>query len=668
MKSNAAERSRALLVIGLLVGSALGPADAGRFASAAEHDEGSRVTTVEKLDVHSRWQLKSLAIEGVGFIRARLLAAQLETKPRAFIAVWRDYPAFGPATLMRDLDRLRRLLEADGYYTARIQDEVRVLREPTPPPGTVADQASELEPGPDDSSGGSEETTAPGGPGGTPGLVAVTIRIDRGDPVKVCSLDIDLGDAPIPAEDDAKMHKKISIAVGDVFTESAYQATADLFLRHFKEHGYAEVQVKRSAQVDVPQRCVAVNYTVEPGRTGVFDDTRIDGLVHIDPEIVRKELTYSPGEPYDARKVTDSQNNLLALHLFSIARLTEQPMTSDRQVPMVASVREGPQHEIRLGAGYSTEEGVRGLAAWRAYNFLGGARQLGFSGKVSEIERRATADFIQPHWPGDRGRSSLTYTLEQDDESTYLLNASRVVPRIDYRFNRELSGFGFFRAEYDTLSGVSDQTKAELKEFDSSGFTVSVGLGGRWTHVDDPINPSQGIDLSSSVENAGGPLDADFTYVRLIEEVYLYRELPSDWVFANRLRLGFATPYGGTKEIPLWDRFYSGGTNSVRGYGRRRVGPISGSDDPVGGRSLFEGSVEMRHPIWGPIGGALFVDVGDVELQSWRIDPDNAQVGVGFGVRAITPIGPVRLDLGFGLDRPDHDSLVQVHFSIGPNF
>ncbi|HYC22890.1 MAG TPA: BamA/TamA family outer membrane protein [Candidatus Bathyarchaeia archaeon] len=604
-------------------------------------------TTADHLDVRAAWRLQSLKIEGGGFIRDRLIASQLETRQRSIFAFWRPYPEVDPAALMRDLDRIRRSLEADGYYAAQVTNEVVVLQEPVPAP----------------------DAGAAGGEGkGTPGLIAVTIRIEKGTPVEVCSLDIALGDTPIPKADEAAVRKRIPIAVGHVFTESDYATAANLLLTYFKEHGYAGAEVKREARVDVPGHCAAVAYTAVPGSPATFGETTISGLERIDPEIVRRELTYSPGQAYDSRDVAESQRRLQNLHLFSIARLNEQPMTQDGEVPMAANLREGPQHEVRAGIGYSSEEQVRGLLAWRDYNFLGGARQLGFSAKASVIERRINADFVQPHWPSDRGRTSLTYSLEQDDESTYLLTSSRVVPRVDYRLSRELSAFGFLRAEYDSLSGVSEQTKAVLAEYVSSGFTVSAGLGGEWRHVDNPIDPRQGVEFRTSAENAGSILDADFTYVRLIEDLSLYQSLPQDWVLATHYRLGFATPYGGTKEIPLWDRFYSGGTNSVRGYGRRRVGPISGSDDPVGGRSLFEGSAEMRHPLYGPIGGALFVDVGDVELQSWHIDPSDAQVGVGFGLRAETPIGPVRLDLGFGLDRPDHDSLVQVHFSIGPNF
>jgi outer membrane translocation and assembly module TamA len=143
-----------------------------------------------------------------------------------------------------------------------------------------------------------------------------------------------------------------------------------------------------------------------------------------------------------------------------------------------------------------------------------------------------------------------------------------------------------------------------------------------------------------------------------------------DLVLASRLSAGTIVPYGGTRQIQFWDRFYAGGTgiNPVRGYARRRVGPLSGSNDPIGGRSVVVGTMELRYPLFGPLQGVAFVDAGDVELSAWQLQPQNIQTGVGFGVRANSPVGPVELDLGFGLNHRGGDSLLQVAFTIGPNF
>jgi outer membrane translocation and assembly module TamA len=135
-----------------------------------------------------------------------------------------------------------------------------------------------------------------------------------------------------------------------------------------------------------------------------------------------------------------------------------------------------------------------------------------------------------------------------------------------------------------------------------------------------------------------------------------------------RLKLGFADPFDGSTEVPLFERFFAGGANSVRGYGRHRLGPLSSADDPVGGRSLIEGSLELRHPLFANLGGALFLDFGQVSLDSFDVPIDDLRYALGFGVSYTTPIGPLRLDLGFPLRPPHGDQPWQVHFSIGQFF
>ena len=106
----------------------------------------------------------------------------------------------------------------------------------------------------------------------------------------------------------------------------------------------------------------------------------------------------------------------------------------------------------------------------------------------------------------------------------------------------------------------------------------------------------------------------------------------------------------------------------MRGYGRRRLGPLSDSDDPLGGLSLLEGSVELRRPIWRDLAGAVFVDFGQVALRPFDVRIANLNFSAGFGLSYKTPVGPVRLDVGFPFQKPPNDRPWQIHFSIGAFF
>ena len=102
--------------------------------------------------------------------------------------------------------------------------------------------------------------------------------------------------------------------------------------------------------------------------------------------------------------------------------------------------------------------------------------------------------------------------------------------------------------------------------------------------------------------------------------------------------------------------------------GRRRLGPLSASNDPLGGLSLLEGSIELRRPIWRELGGAVFLDFGQVSTRSFDLPVDSLRFSSGFGLSYATPVGPVRLDIGFPFKKPRGDKPWQVHFSIGAYF
>src|SRR5262249_757581 len=153
----------------------------------------------------------------------------------------------------------------------------------------------------------------------------------------------------------------------------------------------------------------------------------------------------------------------------------------------------------------------------------------------------------------------------------------------------------------------------------------------------------------------------------MIGQGQVFQPLWLGLMLAARLRLGAADPLGSTQEIPLYERFYAGGVNSVRGYARRRVGPLV-DDDPIGGRTLVETSFELRHPITEKLSGAVFVDGGQVSLDTFDFPFDDLQYGVGFGALYKTPVGPFRVSLGLPPAPPPGHGPWQLQLSVGQVF
>src|SRR5207244_1666768 len=180
------------------------------------------------------------------------------------------------------------------------------------------------------------------------------------------------------------------------FGEDAY-ARAFAYLRaYYRERGFARVRVRKRAQVDVRRDRARVAYQVESGPPSVFGAVRVQGTREVDPEVVRRELAFGPGEPFKASLVERTRANLVALRLFRTIRIDEDK-GRDPHVAVRIKVVEAPRHEVRLGVGYDTEEQLRGLAGRRDYDFLGGARPPGFAARAaSRTSRRTPAS--SPAW------------------------------------------------------------------------------------------------------------------------------------------------------------------------------------------------------------------------------------------------------------------------------
>jgi outer membrane translocation and assembly module TamA len=190
----------------------------------------------------------------------------------------------------------------------------------------------------------------------------------------------------------------------------------------------------------------------------------------------------------------------------------------------------------------------------------------------------------------------------------------------------------------------------------------------RWDSSDSILNPTRGMLLRGRLDHSNTALISDVSFVKLLLEARHYQRLWRKMILATRLVLGSIWPYGDTQEVPFNVRFFAGGPGSVRGFALNRLGPLDENDNPIGGHSLLIGSIELRFPIAGAFGGALFVDFGNVFRDAFTYRLDELRYAIGPGVRYNTPVGPLRVDLGIIVDRRSDEDFGRVEFSIGQAF
>ena len=490
----------------------------------------------------------------------------------------------------------------------------------------------------------------------------------EGEPVLIGAIDVQVA-LQMPEQKPPPLPEQLPVKRGDVFRETEYQQSEQVLRNSLLDGGYAHAQSERHAEVELAERLARIRYGLRPGPITFFGDTTIKGLQKVEPELIEREIQYEPGEIYSLKKVTQTREKLLALDLFGTVRVAPaQTQGTPTTVPMEVEVSEKAYREIRLALGYGTEDEFRTQLEWRHRNWLGGGRRLSAQVKYSSILVTGATELVQPHFFTPHTQGALRVSHDQEKEETYLRNVTRFSPRVDHRFSPALTAFLGYRVEYDKLNKISTATQEALGDIRRDGVVSGPMAGVVWNTSDDPFNPKTGHVVSLTLDQAGAIWGGQYSFYKITGEAKKYFDIGWSTVFATRLKLGLADAIGAEKNLPLFERFFSGGDKSVRGYGRRRLGPLDSGDDPIGGLSLVEGSLEFRRPLWKELSGALFLDFGQVSRRSFDPPVDNLRFSSGFGLAYSTPVGPVRLDVGFPFKPPRGDPSWQVHFSIGAYF
>jgi outer membrane protein insertion porin family len=590
----------------------------------------ARAILLDALDPAKEWRVEKIKIFGNVRIPADTLLDEMLTKERPWYRPWAESPVFDSVTFENDLERLRRFYEARGYYGTQVSYDLD------------ADEGR--------------------------ALVTARIRIVEGAPVVISGIDVRVSGAAGKSKRPS-LPETLPVKRGTIFDEEKYQAAEDALRKLFLRNAYAHVEIQRRAELDLIERKVRIEYTIEPGPLCVFGPTEVTGTDKVDPELVRREITYAEGEAFSPEKIAETRAKILGLGLFASVRIGPTNIAGKPSVvPMIIEVREKLHREVKVSVGYSTEDEFLGQLEWRNLNWFGGGRRLSLRAKYSGITSGGAVELVQPHFLLPQMKGTLAFKHDQETEDTYLRNATGFTPRLDVSLTHALTAFLGFRVEFNKLNDINAATVQALGSVRREGIVSGPSAGLVWDTSDDPFAPKRGEVLSFTIQQAGDIWGGPFRFYKMTGEAKKYITLGWETVFASRLKIGLGDAIGADNRFPLFERFFAGGANSVRGYARRRLGPLSSANDPLGGLSLIEGSLELRRPIWRELSGALFVDFGQVSLRSFDVPIDDLQFSPGFGLSYTTPIGPLRLDVGFPIKPPHSDRPWQIHFSIGASF
>ncbi len=454
-----------------------------------------------------------------------------------------------------------------------------------------------------------------------------------------------------------------------------------------QNHGYPWAEARVEADIDSLAKSADVNVIINPGPKSWFTNFGIEGGTSVSNRIILRETEIDSGEVYDRRKIQHAQRQLFSHHLFRFATITIPDQPQDSTLDLNIRVRENPLRTIQASIGLGSEELLRGQVNWQHRNITGNAHRLGINARASFIEQRFSMDYLIPFVFNARSSLVSSPFIQRRLEPSYELMTLGFNNSLIYQLRRYQTA----TLSYEFTSNEEISTREDVSLPDSVlEYTVSSLLLTGYYSQGISREP-KGWVIRPSAEFSGTFGEATYTFQKLALDVRHYAPLSRSTTVAGRINAGTIF-YTQSDSLPANIRFYTGGTNSVRGWSRQSLGPKRPTFDegefdgylPIGGRAVFSFNIELRQQIEFLISGfgiGLFLDGGQVWRAIDRIDERPLQFGAGGGLRYQSPIGPVRIDIGYKLNPTDRDlnhfggvdhgsawSRIGIHFSIGQAF
>ena len=472
--------------------------------------------------------------------------------------------------------------------------------------------------------------------------------------------------------------KQISSFEGGPFYQPTVLKDIEKLKNFYLNQGVRGTGIK--ARVErVSENIFSVVFSLKEGKKVRVEKIVITGNVISKKNIILRELRIKEGDYAFYERIRESKRRLERLGIFTEVKIEEIPLSLDRE-NLVVKVREGGRNYAGLGLGLETEAEpqtfalwnnpvrLRGTAEYIRSNILGSAAQVSLVGQFSLKEKRGVFSWEQPYFFGLPMQTYLNAWLERAERESFTFDRQGVSLTTINSVSKDILFLTTLRwARTNFVELLIEETEVDRQLLPFSATSISGSF--IWDRRDDPFNPEKGSFLSFVLEWAFPLFKAESDYLKSFIKYQHFIPVSSRFTFSATSRVGLG---GGRKNIPIHERFFAGGSNSFRGEKFDELGPKDPvSLKPVGGEALFLLNFELTFPLLSAIkdlSGALFYDKGNVFEKGKHFSLAGLQDAVGLGIRYRTPLGPVRLELGWNLDAPRGERKALVFITIGNVF
>jgi outer membrane protein insertion porin family len=532
----------------------------------------------------------------------------------------------------------------------------------------------------------------------------ISVPIDEGEQYTIGKVDFSgelLGMRPF-------LPQLLQSTSGELFVRS--RVGHDLFAvaDFFKDMGYAYVNVNPLTNLDPKARTLGLTFDVQPGQKVSFERIEIQGNAKTRDKVIRRELRIYEGELYSAEAIKNSKQRLTALGYFETVEISTRKGSADDRIIALVEVKEKATGTFQVGAGFSSYENFILTAQISQNNFFGWGQTLSLQVQWSSLRQLGQIQFVEPYFFDTK----WTFGFDLYANENLYANFARAALGGSLTWGYELAGLAWLipsAGKLDDLRIFGTYTLEKVRVTASvqdlllynrfrSGVTSAVRFSVGWDRRDNRLFPTSGFYLSAALELAPPILAPEWLFGSQVN--LFYRETLEFRIYQNiwqgltgrfRLLAGVVRGWDVNHPVPVSEAYYLGGVNTIRGYRLYSISPVAlvgNTANPdsvlrrlqIGGNKQLVLNFELEYPILEKMGirAVVFFDMGNAFTPGAYTDPTvsfSLYKAVGFGFRWFSPIGPLRFEWGFPLNRRRDpvtgayiDAPLDFQFTIGSFF
>ncbi len=499
----------------------------------------------------------------------------------------------------------------------------------------------------------------------------VTFTINEGERYKFGVIDVESG---LKDFDPATVEDQILPEENEWYNADLIDKTVDNLTDAVGDLGYAFVDVRPLPEKDTENKVIDLVFSISEGSKVYVERIDIEGNSRTLDKVIRREFRLVEGDAFNSSKLRRSRSRIQRLGFFQSVEVNNEPGSTPDRTVIKVDVEEQSTGELTFGAGFSSSSGPLGSIGIRERNLLGKGQDLRFNIALAGSGSEADISFTEPYFLDKEiaaGFDIFRITREEDSLA-FDEKKTGAALRIGYDLSEELRQVLRYRFEHIEIENIDSDAAQLVKEQEGTSIKSAVSSTLTYDKLDSRISPTDGYLLTFENELAG--LGGDVQHLKVTLGGTNYYSFSEDLILKSRAEVG--NIIGLDEDTRIVDRFFLGG-DKLRGFKSGGVGPRDkGSDDALGGKHFYNGSVELTFPLGLPeefgVKGRVFSDFG----ATWNIDGNdsgvddssNPRVSFGTGLTWSSPFGPLAMDLGFAALKEDYDETEIFSFSFGTSF